>query len=360
MPGTDVAPINLDFYVPVFEVTINGKGLQADISKAIIDVSVSESLNQASRFNLTVNNQSLKWHDHPLFKIGNEVAIKLGYVNNLRDMILGKIKDVQVSFPASGASTLRVSGLDFLDEVLRGHAKKTYPLEEASYSEAVDAIAGASKLQSKIDPIPDKQPKIFIRKGDAFKPFMDDLARRLDFRFYTRGRTLHFRKRKAQSGIVTLTWGKNLIQFTPHLSLNHQLTKVEVRGYNPTTKEPIIGVATSGDIEKTESGGTSGSDMLQAAKTERVKVITNRPVFTKAEAEKIAKAELNKANAELVTGDGSCVGLPGLRPDDYVELEGLGQRFSGKYQVASVTHTFNNSGYITSFNLKRNSSNEPA
>ncbi|MEK7729843.1 MAG: hypothetical protein AAB354_15655 [candidate division KSB1 bacterium] len=357
MPGKE---IDLDFYAPTFEVEIEGRGLAADISKAIISVSVTETWRQASSFNLSVNNQDLKWHEHPLFKIGSGITIKMGYAKELREIIHGKIKGVQVTFPASGASTMTVNGLDHLDNVMRGFAKKTYSLSDVTYSEAVQQIAGDLNLQSRVDATTDKQSKIVIREGEPFQPFFNDLARRLDYKFYVRGRTLHFRKRKVAGEVLTLTWGKNLIQFTPHVSLHRQLTKVEVRGYNPKTKEPIVGIATSGDIEKTESGGKSGSEMLQAAGMERVRVITNRPVFTKAEAEKIAKAELNKANEALVTGDGSCIGMPGLRPDDYIVLKGLGKRFDGKYHVQTATHTFNNSGYLTSFNVKRNSSHEPA
>jgi phage protein D len=360
MASADAKAINLDFYAPTFEVEINGRELSADVSKAVISVSVTERLRQASRFNLSVNNQSLNWHDHHLFKIGSDIVIKMGYVKDLREMINGKITDVQVTFPASGASTMTVNGLDHLDDVFRSYAKKTYSLSDVTYSEAVQQIAADLNLQSRVDPTADKQAKIVIREGESFQPFFNDIARRLDYRFYVRGKTLHFRKRQPAGEVLTLSWRKNLIQFTPHISLHRQLTQVEVRGYDPKTTEPIVGIATSDDITATESGGQSGSEMLQASGAERVRVITNRPVFSKAEAERIAEAELNKANEDLVSGDGSCLGLPGLRPDDYIVLKELGKRFEGKYHVETVTHTFNNSGYLTNFNVRRNSSHEPA
>ena len=55
----------------------------------------------------------------------------------------------------------------------------------------------------------------------------------------------------------------------------------------------------------------------------------------------------------LIRGRGCSIGLPDLRPGKNVELIGLGSKFSGDYHVESSTHTINNSGYTTSFEVRK-------
>jgi phage protein D len=47
------------------------------------------------------------------------------------------------------------------------------------------------------------------------------------------------------------------------------------------------------------------------------------------------------------------VGLPDLRAGSVVYIDGLGERFSGRYFVTSTTHAISDSGYTTQFECRR-------
>ena len=49
----------------------------------------------------------------------------------------------------------------------------------------------------------------------------------------------------------------------------------------------------------------------------------------------------------MVNGSGSTVGLPDLRAGIVLQIDGLGDRFSGRYFVTATTHTIGDSGYTT-------------
>ncbi len=74
---------------------------------------------------------------------------------------------------------------------------------------------------------------------------------------------------------------------------------------------------------------------------------------TKSEAEGLARAALNRADMAFITGDGHCIGNPGVKAGSVVELKGLGARFSGRYYVASCTHRIGSRGYHTLFTVRR-------
>ncbi len=56
------------------------------------------------------------------------------------------------------------------------------------------------------------------------------------------------------------------------------------------------------------------------------------------EAEELARAYLRKSEYTLIEATGSCVGDPDLKAKTLIEIAGVGQRYSGAYYVARVTH----------------------
>ena len=81
--------------------------------------------------------------------------------------------------------------------------------------------------------------------------------------------------------------------------------------------------------------------------------MVDRPVFTQREADELARAILLERSKDLVKASGTCIGLPDLRAGQRIKIGGLGARFSGEYFVTDTTHTINDSGYITKFNVRR-------
>ena len=81
--------------------------------------------------------------------------------------------------------------------------------------------------------------------------------------------------------------------------------------------------------------------------------MVDKPVFTQREADELARAILLERSKDLVKASGTCIGLPDLRAGQRIKISGLGARFSGEYFVTDTTHTINDSGYITKFNVRR-------
>jgi hypothetical protein len=78
------------------------------------------------------------------------------------------------------------------------------------------------------------------------------------------------------------------------------------------------------------------------------KIRTNSP----ATAVKEALVELLERLNSRLTGSGSAVGNPEIRAGRVIDLQGLGERFSGLYRITSATHTFDSGGYKTSFEVR--------
>jgi phage protein D len=83
--------------------------------------------------------------------------------------------------------------------------------------------------------------------------------------------------------------------------------------------------------------------------------IVDRPVFSQAEADGMARGRFDEMALAYISGEGLCVGRTDLRAGTVISMLGLGQRFSGLYYLTSVTHSYSPSrGYITAFSVRRN------
>lgn len=350
-----------NFYSPRFEVEIDNQILEAEMSKTILDVSVKETINEGTSFQLTVHDeldlttQEFKWLDHPLFNVGNMIVIKMGYGNDLHDMWMGKITSLEPSFFSGETPTLIVRGHDPSYDFLKKSTPEK-PFVDMRYSDIVKYIVSNTPL----DPVIHKTEKYetFIRKrnDETYYVFLEKLANKVGYQLKIENRTLYFTRYEDDSdAILTLELRKDIISFNASIKTTGLITEVEVRGHNPIDpSKPIVGTARAGEERSHESGKKTGSQVAEEHYGTVKKVISSSVVNSEEQARMMAKSILSKASDGLIEGDVNCIGIPEIRAGVNIMIEKIGERFSGKYYVKSVTHTINNSGYLTSFSVKRN------
>ena len=350
-----------NFYSPRFDVEIDNQKLQADISKAILDITIEEMINEGASFQMTVHDefdltaQEFKWLDHPLFNMGNSITIKMGYGNELRTMVMGKITSLEPSFFSGEAPTMIIRGHDPSYDYLKKSSPEK-PFVDMKYSDIVQTIASDAELEPVVDDTEKYETLIRKRNDETYYTFLEGLANKVGYQLKIEDKKLYFTKYEDEGdAILTLELGKDIVSFRPSIRTTGLITEVEVRGHNPQDpSKPIVGKATAGDERSQESGKKTGSQIAEEHYGTVKKVISYVMVNSEEQANKIAQSILNKASDGLIEGDVQCIGIPEIRAGVNINIEKVGKRFSGKYYVKSTTHTINDSGYKTSFNVKRN------
>jgi phage protein D len=356
---TDLERAHQDLYVPAYQIKVNDADLLEDLFMEIASVQVDNTLKGADRFTFTVNSM-FNFEDREfafltdLFAFGNSVEIRMGYKDSqkLPLMLRGKVTAVQTSFPASGLPQITVSGYDLSYCMTVGTAKKPLKYPDQTDSEIVTSIAGQYGLNPIVQDTRVKHP--LTEKGQqSDMQFVERLAERNGFEFYTFDRDLYFQPpANEETGLILLEWGKGLLSFSPELNISQQITKVEVRGWDVASKKEIVGTAGKGEEGGRDSGRHSGGEVMQSVCRESGELKVRIPVFSKQEAERWAEAILKKRAELFVQGTGESIGLPEIRADQNIRLGGLGQQFSKRYYVEQSTHTINTSGYRTTFKIK--------
>jgi len=354
MTFKEIAKKYSNFYAPNYQIIIEGDDILKKHFVEIISVTFEDMLEGADRFSITINDHGARWLDSGLFEPGKKVEIKMGYLDRLTTMIVGEIISLRPSFPADGAPQLEISGYDLSHQFTRVRKQRSF--ENMRDSEVVEMIAGEAKhkLATQIERTETIHPYI-VQDRQTDYDFISSLAGQNFFEFLVRERALYFqRTRRNRDAIMSLEYGSSLLSFNPELNTANQVSEVTVRGWNPRTKEGIIGRARRGSEEARERGRRSGGDIVEGVYGTVEERILDRPVFTQQEADNLARSILNRLSEGLIKGSAQCIGIPEIRAGENIELDGLGNKFSKKYYMERTTHTIGGSGYTTTFNVKEN------
>jgi phage protein D len=363
-PSSQAVPIyeGHDFYVPTFEVRLDGRPPGREVIRDVLSVTYKDSVKDLDSFELTINNWDaeelrFKYSDDKLFDPGTRVELHMGYMNELRPMLRGEITSLRPSFPAGAGSTLAVSGLNVLHRFRTKEESRTYT--NKSDREIAEEIGNRLNVEIKTKASSDEPRFNYVIQDNQFDiVFLMERARRAGFDLrveetddgtvinYTPSTTTH-------EATYRLTYGKSLIEFQPELTTAQQVAKVTVKGWDVLRKEPISFTATRDQLKVKGVGERGGQDAIEKSIEAKEEVIATKPVESQEEARKLAIEILEGIAKDMVKASGSVVGLPDLRAGTVLEIDGLGKRFSGRYFVMSTTHSIGDGGYTTQFECRR-------
>ncbi|GAF48248.1 phage late control D family protein [Rhodococcus wratislaviensis] len=381
------------FYVPRFEVKIEGANLPRDVLFDVRSLTYHDDVEGLDSFEMLVNNwdevrraykyigsetsaQLTKGHpDHTRMTLfepcGKRVEVRMGYGNTFTTMLTGSFTTMQPSY-ADGNADLKVTGLNLLHQLRRKQYTTTWT--DKKDSEIAQDIAKRTDNGRPRFPLPiaidqealgKEKPLPLVTQTNKYD--IDFLFQRARIRGYVlfiqeedksigRPRQLYFGPSKpgmipgVRDVIFEFAWGRSLIAFNPSIKTANQIGKVTVRGWDRTRKEPI-----SRTVDLDDERITANKDLhriINACEAREEKVV-DEPVFTESEARERAIAILLDQTKELVTADVKVVGVPDLRAGQVVVITNLGARLSGKYFITKTDHTIDDSGYLTGFNCRR-------
>lgn len=342
---------------PAYKILIDGSELPSEVEVDILSVTVNQYIKGADMFVIEVNiwdpgTQEFKWIDEDQFAVGHEIEIKIGYADNLKSMMQGEITALAPEYETEKAPQLKVQGYDRLHRFRRG--TKTRSFIEMKDSQVAEQIARELNLQSQATDSQVIHPYL-LQHNQTDIDFLLERAKRIHYEVDVTNRTLIFRPVANDRGkSITLKFGENLQTFYPRMTTHGQVSEIIVQGWNPNTKEAVVGRAGSGDHTSTMAGETVGAAVTEGAFGATKKFIVDKCLFNQAEAQQIAKAKYNNMLLNFINGEGTVIGEPEMIAGEVIELSGLGRRFNGLYYVVSVQHIVNPEGYVTHFCVERN------
>ncbi|MBS1824051.1 MAG: phage late control D family protein [Acidobacteria bacterium] len=345
---------------PERRIRINGSNIPPDLDADVLEVVVCQYVEGGDRFEIKVNalnsnDQQLKWIDSDQVQPGNQVEIELGYRDTTASLIDGEITALRVEYSNEQAAQLQIQGFDRLHRLRRGRRTKTYT--EVKDSQVAEMVASNLGLEAEVTDSAVVHPYL-LQNNLSDIDFLMQRAKRIRFEVLVTGRKLFFRPAANHlAEAVALQYMRDLKWFNVRLSTARQVSEVAVRGWNPSSKQAILGVARAGSENSRMKGASLGPQVAEEAFGAFSEVTVDVPVESQQEAEQIAAARFNDLAIELTSGEGEAVGNPALRAGATVDLRGLGTRFNGLHYIVKSEHRLSpDIGYVTRFDAQRNSS----
>lgn len=342
-----------EFFGPTFQVIVDGQNLSQKgvaISRVTVSTTVDAS---ADVFYFDVVNaydplkREILWLEQ-YFSLGKYIEIKMGYVDKIETVFYGLITSVEVDLnPDETLVTVRGMDVSFL--MMKGVYSNTW--NEKKYSDVVRMIGQKYLSDLRIDDT-EKKISVITQDNETDFLFLTRLAEINHFNFFVVGKTMYFRKMlKDKQPVIHLFFGENLQRFYVDMNIASQVNEVIVRGWDGLQNEVIVGKSTK--VNRLGSNAKTGPDIMKALGKSNVEYI-HANVDSVEEAKGKAEATLNKYAMELMTGEGETLGIPQLRAGRYVKIGGVGKKLSQPYYLTAVTHTIDQSGYVTSFRVGGN------
>ncbi|HEY2383499.1 MAG TPA: contractile injection system protein, VgrG/Pvc8 family [Terriglobia bacterium] len=288
----------------------------------------------------------LAFEDGQILKLGTQLKVFAGNVNSPTEIFRGKITALEGRFPRSGPPELVVLSEDSLQGARMKRRTKTWDV--STLGDIVTQVANGLGLTPQVNGL-DAGVGTEQQFNETDLGFLRRLLARYDADLQVVGDELHASPRsQVQRTSLQLDMNSQLREVRVLADLAHQVTQVTVTGWDFQQGQTISATSQSSDFGL--GSGQTGKDWLTQALSERSEQAGQFANSDQSEAQALADAEFVQRLRRFVVAHGCAEGNPGLRVGTWLNLTGLGPRFSNYYYVTSAIHRWDtDKGYETEF-----------
>ena len=327
----------------------------ATLANGLLDLRIEEDVDGLYRCELDVGNWGpsggtvgFLYFDRQTLDFGKRLEVKIGS-DKLFD---GKITGLEARFPEGRPPTLTVLAEDKLQDLRMTRRTRTFA--DSSDADVCTSIASDHALTPDVS-VTGPTHKVLAQLNQSDLAFLRERARAVGAEVWVADTALSVKPRPSRSGgRLTLSYGRDLHEFTVLADLADQRSSVAVTGWDVSGKSALNERADGSTVSSEVGDGDSGSRILGSALAERNEVVSFSVPVTSDEARAQAEALFRARARRFVRGRGVADTSAALRVGATVTLEGLGPLFSGEFYVSHVTHRFDAvHGLRTEFRAER-------
>lgn len=334
-----------------------------DLYRFVTEVSVEATRSRFTEATITFYSpvdESGNWlvADDPRLETWTGITIEADFQDATEEVMRGVILSIEPSFPTNaGEATVRLTCRDDLARLDREAHPRSWGEQPVGTTDRVILETLASEVGLRVDPTSGPgQSNLVLRQSTADVVFLQDRAIANGYELIFRGGQIYFGPRRLtlQSQPTIMVYAgqaTNCRSFSPH---NDGQQRRAVAYARPDANgDPGSLVTVEADLPLM---GTTPAQGRGNGLPDHVGFLGRHTVPDNAQSEARARALVNdgdmsiRADGEL---DGSLYGHV-LRVGEPVDVDGVGERYSGTYYVDTVTHRFDTHGYDQGFTLMRN------
>lgn len=337
-------------FTTVLHVQLDGTPLPDPLAVRLTEGWVDASVNVPSAFQLTFSDKDgTLTAKFPYLKVGAMAVLSPFTDGRLGEpMLTGEVTAVEVDASPGHGRYLIVRGYDPGHRLLRSRRVEGYPNMTAS--DIVRKLAALNRIPlGKVDATPTvyelaTQPNItdwdflsrLARENDVRLSL--DPAGRLVFAALPPASSAPADTTPAAQSPYVLDFGSNTLHSRVSVTAAGQVGKVDVRGWDPRTKQALASPTPAlasrdivSDITPAQLVAPFGPAELAA---------TGTPFTTQSEVAQAAAALADDVTGSFAEVEVAVTGNPALKPGQPVAVKGAGFPFEGRYTATGVRHVF--------------------
>lgn len=316
------------------KVLINGTQIEETSFKGF---KIERDMYQPDQATVEISNQG---STHASHKVGDTVEIKVG--DGSDSLFKGVITGMTPHFKGGGDTSITIVAMNALHKLLRGKKSKTYQnMTDQAILSQICSNAGLT-----LDWKHDKSItyKHVYQHNQTDLEFLRMRAARMGCHVWCVDKKVFCKQPdlgQAQSLELSCDQsgkGEPVRAFRPRMDSSAIVKKVTVKCWDPEQKKEIVGTASAAASPLGGKGASSASGDLGEAET----TISDIPVWSKEEADAIAKAKLTDASLSFITGEVEIAGNSGVDLGKHIKItvkSDANDPFTGKYYVMGIVHT---------------------
>jgi uncharacterized protein involved in type VI secretion and phage assembly len=330
-------------------IAIGGANAPEDLMRDLLGITVESSLHLPDVATITLHDPRLRWIDEALLEPGTKIRVTAKAAGEEQPLFDGEVVEIEPAFEP-GAHQLVVRAFDRLHRLARGRHVRSF--QNVSDADLVRKLAEEIGLEAQIE-IAGPIHAYVLQANETNLAFLQRRAAALGCLLFVDHETLYCAPLSGGDDVATLRWGETLHEFRPRLTTAGQVNGVTARGWNPATRQAIIGRARQASGGPQVRDANNGSAIAHSAfGVDAQELVADRPIRSQALADRIAQAVSDRHAQRFIEAEGSCSGDPALVAGVAVQIEAVGDRFGGSYYVSAATHSYDaRQGYRTAFTV---------
>lgn len=276
--------------------------------------------------------RDFKLSNEDLLIPGKKIEITAGYHNDEETIYKGIVIKHSIKIK-SGTSLLIIECKDEAVKLTIGRKSKYF--YDVKDSEAFEEIIGAYGLQKDVEAT-NFSHKELVQYNTSDWDFMVSRAQANGkLCFVENGKITISKPNVKSSSVETVTFGASLLDFDAEIDARNQFAKVSSYSWDYSNQELVEIEAKDPGISL--NGNLTASDLAETIELENLE-LRHGGAITEAELQDWADAKLLFQQLSKIRGRVKFQGIPAVKPNTIITLEGVGDRFNGKAYITGVFH----------------------
>ncbi|URC14626.1 type VI secretion system tip protein VgrG [Flavobacterium sp. B183] len=276
--------------------------------------------------------RDFKLSNEDLLIPGKKIEINAGYHNDEEAIYKGIIIKHSIKIK-SGASLLIIECKDEAVKLTIGRKSKYF--YDVKDSDAFEEIIGTYGLEKDVEATNFSHKELVQYNTSDWDFIVSRAQANGKLCFVENGKITISKPDLSSAAVETITFGATLLDFDAEIDARNQFAKVSSYSWDYTNQE-LVEIEAS-DPGVSLNGNLSASDLSETIELENLE-LRHGGAITETELQDWADAKLLFQQLSKVRGRVKFQGIPAVKPNTIITLEGVGDRFNGSAYITGVFH----------------------